>query len=637
MDIHIDFETRSRVDLKKAGGYKYAENCEIMCMAYSAPSTKGEVKVLDFIYEPDHMRLINAFDNILMDLQNPSTYIRAFNANFERNIWKYQLCKIYGIPDIPIHKWRCTAVQAAIAGFPRSLDEACKEAGQNFEKDAAGKRIMMQLSKPNSKTDEFPFSADKFLKLMSYCRTDVEVEKKLSKILPPISEREQKLWEYDQMINDRGVLIDLPLVKDSAALVDKVNDELREKVREITQGEITSLSEVGKIAKFLSLDNVTKETVANRLKDPNLDKDEKLILEARQAAGLSSVKKYETMVAATMGDNRIRGILQFYGANTGRWSGRIIQPQNLPRGIAGTLPFRKLQQKKYWGILESQGVDTLQVLSSNIRSMIMPEEGKKFIISDFNAIEARVAMWLSGCKKGVDLFKIDDPNTDIYVETAQMIYGKKLTKKNKEERSIGKVAILGCQYGMGSNTLLTYAEGMGINIDEGMCQKIVRTFRGAYPEIPAMWARLSQEFSLMCRGHKDTIVNPLYRWDYVKDDLVVTVSSGSQQVYREAKSNGRENSFKKVLGKTVLRNSITGGNLFENLCQRIARDLLCETIINLEDAGFPVVLHVHDEVVCEVPKDSNANILQVIMNTEPSWAEGLPIACEFEEAEFYKK
>ncbi len=439
--VYIDFESRSQIDIWDTGAYRYAEDptTEILCLCYAVDDgpiigvTKG--------------RELTEAVQYLNDLVLEGAEFHAHNAYFERVIWRFCLTPKYGAFPIPIEQWRCTAAKAATCALPRSLEKAALALGCIAKKDMEGNKLMKALSKTVG-----PVPKDKMQRLVEYCCRDVEVEREIDRKIPDLIPYEQRVWFMDQAINDLGVRVDTDAINKALPLIDNDKETLTKELFDLTKGEINAGTQSIAIKKYLErngleLPNLRKQTLVAAIKkaSPN----NKRIIQLRQQLSLTSNAKYATMAKSASSDERIRDTLMYHGASTGRWSGKLVQLQNL---IKSTISREEVDEAidclKTTPDAFPLFYDVLPTLSSCIRGMLIPTEGYDMFTADYAAVEARIVMWLADEKKGVKLFIEQNKNpdaVDVYVYMARSIYGKKdLTKDNKKERQLGKQTVLGC-------------------------------------------------------------------------------------------------------------------------------------------------------------------------------------------------
>ena len=639
--LSIDLETYSSVDLGKSGVYKYAESedFEILLFAYSIDD--GEVKVIDLASG----EIIP--EEILAALSDESIEKWAFNANFER------VClSIFLGERLNPQGWYCTMIWAAYLGLPLSLEKVGEVLKLDKQKMNEGKALIRYFSIPckptktnGMRTRNLPHhDLEKWSTFKEYNQRDVETEmaikKKLSAFTVPQFEWEN-YW-IDQNINDRGILIDEVLVDSAIKLDEILREENMDRAIELTGLENPNsplqlkewLNKRG-----LEIDSLAKKDVESALK--NAEGDIKEVLELRQELSKSSVRKYDAMKNVKGKDNRARGLIQFYGANrTGRYSGRLIQVQNLRRNNLKDLDLaRSLVKNRDYETMEILYESPSDILSQLIRTAFIPKEGTRFIISDFSAIEARVLAWLAGEKWVLDAFETGE---DIYCRTASRMFGVLVEKHgvNGHLRQKGKIATLACGY-QGALGALKAMGGIEMGLSEDELQSIVDSWREANPNIVSLWWDIDSVVKRVVKtrskeGYKNLVIS------YEKGILFIQLPSKRRLAYPKAKIGmnrfGGESIVYEgiVVGNKWDKIESYGGKFVENIVQAIARDILAEAMMRLEQKGFNIVMHIHDEVVIESDSSSIEEVNQ-IMSLVPSWAPGLILDADGFESEFYKK
>ncbi|MFR9281185.1 MAG: DNA polymerase [Peptoniphilus lacrimalis] len=639
--LSIDLETYSSVDLGKSGVYKYAESedFEILLFAYSIDDK--EVKVIDLASGEIIPK------EILSALSDESIEKWAFNANFERVC----LSRFLGMRLKP-QGWYCTMIWSAYLGLPLSLEKVGEVLKLDKQKMNEGKALIRYFSIPckptktnGMRTRNLPHhDLKKWSIFKEYNQRDVETEmaikKKLSAFPMPHSEWEN-YW-IDQNINDRGILIDEILV-DSAIKFDEIlREENMDRAIELTGLENPNsplqLKEwLNK--KGLEIESLAKKDVESALK--NAEGDIKEVLELRQELSKSSVRKYDAMKNVKGKDNRARGLIQFYGANrTGRYSGRLIQVQNLRRNNLKDLDLaRSLVKNSDYETMEILYESPSDILSQLIRTAFIPKEGTRFIISDFSAIEARVLAWLAGEQWVLDAFENGE---DIYCRTASRMFGVPVEKHgvNGQLRQKGKIATLACGY-QGALGALKAMGGIEMGLSEDELQLIVDSWREANPNIVSLWWYIDSVVKRVVKTrtkekYKSLVIS------YEKGILFIQLPSKRRLAYPKAKIGmnrfGGESIVYEgiVVGNKWDKIESYGGKFVENIVQAIARDILAEAMMRLEKKGFNIVMHIHDEVVIESDSSSIEEINE-IMSIVPIWAPGLILDADGFESEFYKK
>lgn len=639
--LHIDFETRSTVDLVKTGVYPYAEHpsTEILCAAYAVDD------------EPVQLwRKGEEFPKVILDAISNGWVFCAQNANFERGLWAGVLTARLGIPA-PTN-WRCTQAMALSMGLPGSLANAAPAAGMTLGKDDEGRKVMLQLCKPRSVDPlgnvQWWTDAAKFQKLYAYCMTDVEVERQLFKRLMPLSKAEQKLWNIDQNINDRGLCIDTRLAVAANEILDAAREMLDNEMCAVTDGVVETCTKIQSLTKWLrgrglEVASLGKDVSYRVLEEAKAagDDDAFRAVKLRQQAAKSSTAKVDAMIKAQCADGRVRGLLQYHAATTGRWGGRIIQPQNMPRPKLSREEIKEATDVILSGdvlMLEALFGPPMDVVSSCLRAMLVAGEGKTLVAADFSAIEARVLAWLAEEESTLDVFR---DSGKVYEHAAARIYNVGMADVTKDQRFIGKVAVLALGYGGGKVAFARMASVYGVELPESKAEEIKVAWRKANQKTVAFWAAL--EAASMEAVRRPGITIPASRnIAFRKSGSFLWCRLPSKRVicYPFPKIIMKETPWgeeKPTLAfKTV--NSVTkkwgdtdtyGGKLAENITQAVSRDLLAEAIIRVESAGWPVVLHVHDEVVCEVPDSfTYLGCFVRVVEESPAWAEGLPLAAE---------
>lgn len=639
--LSIDLETYSSVDLGKSGVYKYAESedFEILLFAYSIDD--GGVEVIDLASG----EIIP--DEILSALSDENVEKWAFNANFERVCLSRFLGK-----RLKPQGWYCTMIWSAYLGLPLSLEKVGEVLKLDKQKMNEGKALIRYFSIPckptktnGMRTRNLPHhDLEKWSTFKEYNQRDVETEMAIKKKLSafPMPQSEWENYWVDQNINDRGILIDEVLV-DSAIKFDEIlRDENMDRAIGLTGLENPNsplqLKEwLNK--KGLEIESLAKKDVEAALK--NAKGDIKEVLELRQELSKSSVRKYDAMKNVKGKDNRARGLIQFYGANrTGRYSGRLIQVQNLRRNNLKDLDLaRSLVKNRDYETMEILYESPSDILSQLIRTAFIAKEGTRFIISDFSAIEARVLAWLAGEQWVLDAFENGE---DIYCRTASRMFGVPVEKHgvNGHLRQKGKIATLACGY-QGALGALKAMGGIEMGLSEDELQSIVDSWREANPNIVSLWWDIDSVVKRVVKTrskeeYKNLVIS------YEKGILFIELPSKRRLAYPKAKIGmnrfGGESIVYEgiVVGNKWDKIESYGGKFVENIVQAIARDILAEAMMRLEKKGFNIVMHIHDEVVIESDSSSIEEVNE-IMSVVPEWADGLILDADGFESEFYKK
>lgn len=650
----VDIETYSSVDLTEAGVYAYVEapDFDILLISYIFDDWgEDDVKTIDcFDADPDMMA---EFCEALLDPQIIKT---AFNANFERTCLAKWLQK-----PMPPEEWRCTMVKALTLGLPGNLAGAGEALGLPPEKlkDPQGKALIQFFSKPckptrtnGQRTRNLPqHDPAKWQLYKGYNRQDVvteqEILRKLSIYKTP--ESEQELWALDQHMNDNGVALDIPMVEKIVEYDTRRRQELQEEAQELTG--LKNPNSLAQLKRWLAeqgveMTSVTKDTIAEALRDPELPDVVRRVLEIRTALGKTSVAKYSTMLVAHCQDHRLRGILQFYGANrSGRWAGRLVQTHNLAKN---TLPDLALARElAAEGDFETMGTlfgETAFVFSELIRTAFIPSEGCRFIVSDFSAIEARVLAWLAGEEWVLEAFR---NGKDIYCETASMMYHVPVEKHgaNSHLRQKGKVAVLACGYQGGVGAMKRMDKGGSIPEDE--LQSVVDQWRQANSNSVKLWRTCELAARTAIEEHRTVRLKNGLAFGYINGNLFIKLPGGRKLCYWNTRlkldpRDGREhivymgvNQETKQWGET----ETYGGKLVENIVQATARDCLAISMQRVAALGYNIVMHVHDEIIVDCPIEDTGAMerINACMAEPIPWAPGLPLRGDGYETPFYMK
>ena len=650
----IDIETYSSVDLAKAGVYAYTEapDFDILLIGYKYDD-EDEVHVIDTLaVDRDFDEELYEFRQALTD---PSIVKTAFNANFERTC----LAKWTGAA-MPPEEWRCTMIKALTMGLPGNLADAGMALGlpEDKLKDPQGKALIQFFSKPckptrtnGQRTRNLPaHDPEKWKLFIAYNRQDVVTEQEILKRLAvyKIPDAEQALWSLDQHMNDNGVKLDIPMVEKIVEYDTQRRQELQEEAQTITG--LSNPNSLAQLKKWLAsqggeMASVTKDTIAEALAG-DLPENVRRMLEIRTALGKTSVAKYSTMLTAVCQDHRLRGILQFYGANrSGRWAGRLVQTHNLAKNSLPDLDLaRELAAAGDFDTMQTLFGETAFVFSELIRTAFIPSDGCRFVVSDFAAIEARVISWISGEEWRLEAFRA---GKDIYCETASQMYKVPVVKhgENGHLRQKGKVAELACGYQGGIGAMKRMDKGGTIPEEE--LQAVVDAWRAANPKIPKLWRTCELAAKTAIEEHRTVRIAHGIAFSYINGNLFIKLPSGRKLCYWDTRlkldpRDGRDhivymgvNQETKQWGET----ETYGGKLVENIVQATARDCLAVAMTRVSELGYKIVMHVHDEMIVDVPnEDTKAPaVINDIMGQPIDWAPGLPLKGDTYETPFYKK
>ncbi len=668
----VDIETYSSADIAKSGAYRYAEapDFQILLIGYRfedmtettvidlSPYSGGDgvnakEDAVNYI-RMEHTRFYHA-------LLSDEVTKHAFNANFERTC----LAQYFGY--MPPEQWECTMVRAAALGLPMSLAGVGDALGlsEDEAKLKTGKALISYFCKPckptkanGGRTRNFPEHApDKWALFKEYNARDVDAELAIYRRLEEYggaNPNEQKLWEWDQRTNDNGVRLDVPYIKGIIEYDARRTAELTEEAARLTR--LSNPNSVSQLKAWLAeqgvqMDGVTKDSMKEALKRDDLPLKVRRVLGIRQALGKTSVKKYEAMLNAVCKDSRLRGILQFYGANrTGRWAGRIVQTHNLPQNHLDDLDYcRGLVADKDFEAVEMIWGETAFVFSELVRTAFIPSEGCRFVVCDFSAVEARILGWLAHEKWREEVF---ENGGDIYCASASRMYGVDVVKHgvNGHLRQRGKVAelALGYQGGVGA---MKRMDTTG-SIPEDEMQGIVDDWRAASPHIVRLWSKMEAaareairqkvpEDRAFTTGRSHRV-----KFYYKNGCLFMGLPSGRRLCYWNAKlvrmTDGREHITYSGMNQETKRWTTAetyGGKLVENCVQAIGRDCLAEAMQRVADMGYQIVMHVHDEMIVDVPKDDTEAYARIseAMGQSPAWAPELILRGDGYECNYYKK
>lgn len=655
--LSIDIETFSSVDLGKSGLYKYVQSLDFEILLFAYSINFGPVRVIDLAQG----EIIP--DDVVWLLQDQNTIKHAYNAAFE---W-YSLRKFF---NTPLHQWQCTMLHSLYCGYPMGLGNVAIALGlpEDKRKMGIGRALIKTFCTPckpsksnGNRTRTLPcHEPEKWQLFKSYNSQDVVVEMEILKKLDsfPVPEQEQLNWRLDQIINVNGVMVDQQLIDGAIYCNDVITNELMneaisisglENPKSVTQLKSYLEKEIGE-----EITDLTKSTVKELIK--TIDSESaKRMLELRQELSKTSIKKYVAMKETVCEDSRTRGLLQFYGANrTGRWAGRLVQVQNLPRNYLETLSeARELVKNKNVNALKFIYGNVSDVLSQLIRTAFIPAPGHTFAIADFSAIEARIIAWLAGEQWRLDVFAT---HGKIYEASASQMFGipiEKITKGNPEYelRQKGKIAELALGYQGSTGALISMgALSMGLNEEE--LPEIVHRWRSANKRIVDLWYSMENAAIHTVKTGQPTGVRGLIFSREIdskngQDFLTITLPSKRKLFYVKPTLGegrfGQEAIYYYGLDQNTKKWTqlqTYGGKLVENCVQAIARDCLAENMMRLYQAGYKIVMHIHDEVVLEIPEENSEDTLENICNImgQPiSWAPGLLLRADGFTSKYYKK
>jgi len=671
-ELVVDFETRSRCDLKRAGAWRYAEDLstEVLCLSYGDPP-----------------RTWYPGDPIPPEICDPEVILVAHNAGFEKAIWRNIMVSRHAWPAVPNSRWRCTMASCAMRALPNKLDAVLRVLRLPIQKDLDGSRLTLSLSRVNRKTNLLPeVSKDIFLRVGLYCERDVAAEQSLHRRVGPLTPGELQVWLLDQRINERGIGLDIPFVAQAQAIIDGASKPLLAEFTALTGGLRPTQRDkliAWCVAEGFALSNLRKDTLAELLGDEEesdeqgwTDTDDdadqgagvmdafspservRSALSIRRLLGSASIKKLTRMRDCVCSDGRARGLVQYHAAQTGRFGGRILQPHNFPTTHA-TVEGANGKQKAVSVDTLVQAIMTgdpeyvravigepVTAVIASLRHALRAADGCLFVAGDYSGIEARILLAISGQHDKAALMA---SGADVYSDMAASIYKRPINKYDDPiERDIGKHAVLGLGYGMGKDKFwYQYAPEQ----TPEFCDTVVKAYRKDWaPCVPKFWF-----------GQEDAAARTVYdgrprvsfgiEWRVEDQWLTARLPSGRRIWFFNPISVRRAMpwdatdirlgwTFQTVkMGQWVVVNA-HGGLLTGRIIQAMARDILVASMFKCERMGFPVCLTVHDEDVCEVPiVRADPKVLAQIMADTPRWVTELqiPIKAETWVGERYQK
>ncbi len=645
--LSIDLETYSSVNIKKSGLYKYVQSPDFEILLFAYAYDEEAVQVVDLASG----EIIP--EGVLLDLSNPEVEKHAYNAAFEY----YCLSKFF---RTVLEQWHCTMVHGLYCGYPGSL-AAIGEAlnlPQEKKKMAEGKNLIRYFCSPCTPTKRnggrirnLPFhDLAKWNLFKEYCQQDVVTERVIAQKLSthPLPSSEHALWVVDQLINIGGVAIDQELVGGALQISNHISEELSSKAKELTglnnPNSIAQLKRWVEDNANIQIDSLNKQTVSELLSAKTGSDAVQTMLRLRQEMAKTSVKKYEAMQAVMCLDGRVRGLVQFYGANrTGRWAGRLVQVQNLPRNYLESLDTaRELVKKQKVEALQLVYGNVPDTLSQLIRTAFVPREGCHFAVADFSAIEARVIAWLAQESWRLDVFHT---HGKIYEASASTMFGVpiELIRKGNPEyalRAKGKVAELALGY-QGASGALIQMGALQMGLSEEDLPDIVQRWRASNRRIVDLWYAVENSAIKCVESGSPSFLSCGISFTRDSERMMITLPSGRRLFYTAPQLIPDDRGYKRLyfmgLNQSSKRWELTqtyGGKLTENIVQAVAN-----AILNLYQAGYQINFHIHDEVILEIPNKSNQSLERAIelMCQAPRWADGLPLRADGFESSYYKK
>jgi DNA polymerase len=662
--LHIDFETRGTVDLLEVGLHNYARHPDTAAWCMAAALDDAE----PWLWTPEPTTLPSWFTRHV----EAGGAVYAHNAPFELAIWNHIMVPRYGWPVLKPEQTYCTMAMAYAMGLPGSLEDAALAMGIDLKKDTEGRALMLRMCRPRSTKggkvvwwDE----PEKMTRLYEYCRQDVRVERELHKRLMPLSERERKVWLMDHRINQRGVKVDVASAKAAVELADKMKVRYDDELAQITNGAATSVTALAPLKEWLNeqgchqaLAGLAKADVSELLNQEGLGDAARAALTIRQESGKASNAKFDVMVRQAGADDRLRNLVQYHGAATGRWAGRAVQVHNLPRNMPKPEIVERVLDLVRKG--EHDAVDAifgppLSVVSSCLRGFFTADVGKRLIVGDFSNVEGRGQAWFAGEEWKLEAFRKADAKTGpgLYELAYSRMFGVPVeTIKNpSEERQIGKVAELAFGYQGGVGSFHVMGKTYGVKVSDTKANEFKEAWRAAHPKICKVWYDIQKaaiaavqnegairECGAAGRQAKFRKVGS-FLWCLLPSGRAICYpypkilegEFGPQLTYMTAPSPDDRKKGRIIYDpqntNSWARVSTYGGSLFNNIDQGMCRDILAETMLRMEDTDLPVVLHVHDEPAAEVDEglaEERRQVMQEIMRTPPAWAKGFPLFAE---------
>ena len=645
--LSCDIETFSDVDLIRCGVYKYADSPDFEMLLFAYAADDGDVHIIDIAGGEELP------EKIIQAIKSDTVVKTAYNAQFERVC----LSRYLKLPEgeyLNPQSWYCTAVQAAELALPLSLADVGSVLGLERQKMTEGKELIKYFCVPckptksnGNRTRNRPcHDINKWETFKKYCMRDVDVERQIADKLKmyPIRDEEHRLYVLDQIINDRGVLVDSELAEQAVKLNSIQTTVAVEQAYMITGLEnpnsVTQLKQWLK-ENGVEIESLSKKAVKSLADETDGDVSE--MLKLRLLMAKTSVKKYEAVIRSVCSDNRVHGMMRFCGANrTGRWSGNILQPQNLPQNHLPDLTLaRDIVKDGDFEMLDMMFGNVPNVLSELIRTILIPKPNHRFIVADFSAIEARVLAWIAGEQWRIDTFK---NGGDIYCASASKMFKVPVEKHgvNGELRQKGKISELACGYG-GSVGALKNMGAVEMGVQENELQGLINDWRNAKPHIVRFWYEVGNA-AMKAIKEKTTVPLGKLVFAYERGILFIRLPSGRRLSYIKPRIGTNRFGGDSITymginsAKKWDRLETFGGKLTENIVQGTARDLLANALINAANAGYDTVFHVHDEIICEVPNGyGSVDELCRLMCIKTDWADGLPLNADGFECEYYKK
>lgn len=638
--IVADTETRSDADLKRTGVFPYARHpsTEILCYVWADIDARSPEDV--HVWRPSDW----PEDPALAQHVRDGDTLVWWNAAFDRTVWNLHAAPLYGWPELTLDQTRCAMAEAAALALPLGLDKASKALlGDEGGKDKEGRNALNWLGQRSRRVGhegQWNDDPDRREAMERYAKTDVLLTcRLLRQHIRALSVAEKRVWDWDQTVNERGMRIDRDAIEGAFVALDTERHDLEAELRETTRGHVETANQLSRMLEFLranglpAIENLDKAAVNEWL--PRAEGAAKRVLEIRQTLGMASVAKLRAMIDAADPDDRCRGLFQYHGATTGRWGGRRIQTQNMPRDA---LPEDDVDRLTY----KCRGFEpnAHHFVSRATRGLIVPADGKSLWWADYNQIEARLTAWFAGEPKAMKVFR---EHGDPYLVAASDIYGRAITKEDKAERQIGKVAVLALGFGGAVGAFQSMARTYGVVVADDQAQRIVDAWRAANGRTKRAWYSLMDAAVTAVRnpgkwiGACDGKVH--FGVPVGVDALKMRLPSKRELTYwkpRETRNQFDRPTFtywaERQLdhgGRIWSQQMAWHGILIENAVQAAARDVMVTGAMRLEKAGLEVVGHTHDEIILEVENGRDvAELIEQEMARSPTWATDLPVGVE---------
>jgi len=681
--IHIDVESYSEVDLLACGTHVYAEHpstrIHVICWAMDdgpvntwVPYSDVPVPIVEAMVKFHAIRGMGTFlasKNPPLELfQHASEggQFRAYSAQFETTVLNGPPGQKIGFPPTQNAQWTCVMAKTCAHALPAALEYAGEVLEAPHKKNKAGYHSMMKLAKPRTNgefrkgEDQLPVThwsyeaaMTEYIELFQYCVDDVETERCIDDLLPDLPPAEQRLWQFDRKVNQRGIAIDRKALADVQYLVNEYKAILKKKCLEICDIEPSQVAKLGEWIREhgFPIENLQAPTIRDALARDDLPADVRKVLHIRSLYGMAAVAKYEALKRATGSDGRLRGMFVYHKAATGRWSSQIVQLQNLYRGkhsdmetLVAAFAYRDLR----W-LRTLYETNPMVLFATGVRGMFIAGKGKQLAAMDFGQVEARCVAWMAGQR---DKLKIFETHGMVYEYTGAKIHRLPLEIKalklmkmyHQQARFDGKVTELACGYQGGKNAVVKMARQQGTDMDVDFAEDLKNEWREANPKIVGMWQKLTDYAKAAVADPGKNYSTNKVTFRVQGDFLYMRLPSGRKLAYY--KPELRDSKFGEQLTylgvdtdtRQWKRIATYGGRLTQNAAEGICRDLLARAMMRLEAAGYPVIMHVHDEVVTEIDQDKGSlEEMREIMCDLPDWAEGFPIHAAGFMAKRYRK